>query len=44
MEADTTGKKDAEYWKAESQKYRLKKLTREERRRRVLEKIKELQA
>jgi len=35
-------KKDAEYWKSESQKYRSKKLTREQRRERVSAEIKAL--
>ncbi|KAA8896803.1 hypothetical protein FN846DRAFT_993582 [Sphaerosporella brunnea] len=37
-------RKPAEYWKAESSKYRSKKLSREERRERVQQKIKELVA
>ncbi|KAL7266101.1 60S ribosomal protein L5 [Rhizina undulata] len=37
-------KKPADHWKAESSKYRLKKLSREERRERVQKKIAELQA
>ncbi|KAI5859064.1 hypothetical protein BZA05DRAFT_383248 [Tricharina praecox] len=37
-------KKDAAYWKSESQKYRSKKLTREQRRERVQKKIQELTA
>jgi len=44
LPAEDSGKKDAAYWKAESSKYRSKKLTREERRKRVQEKIKELAA
>ncbi|KAF8254173.1 hypothetical protein K440DRAFT_639936 [Wilcoxina mikolae CBS 423.85] len=44
LPAEDDGKKDAAYWKAESQKYRSKKLTRAERRARVQAKIKELAA
>ena len=40
---DKDEKKPKEYWKAESQKYRLKKISREERRANVEKKIKELQ-
>jgi len=36
--------KGADYWKSESQKYRSKKLTREQRRERVQKKIQELTA
>lgn len=39
---DAGEKKTKEEWKAESQKYKLKKLTHEERRQRVQEKIKTL--
>jgi len=37
-------KKDAAYWRSKSQEYRSKKLTREQRRERVQQKIKELAA
>ena len=41
---DEGEKKDAEYWKAESKKYKLKKLTHSEKKERVAEKIKSLLA